>query len=382
MFKHTKLATLGLGIFLALGLTSCGEPDPDIALLEQALAIPTLAIKGNGQSLEIIEGFREQIDSAIIMLKDVKVYDEEADIEYDIVLSWSYDEATLDYWAPLKERTSMPGLITDTNIFLAIPRLPVFGSDPVDTALIATAHLNDKTLSKEFPITLLPELADYSSIPLTPLNATGPVEGSPDNGVGGKLVRVRGYFWAAYSDWDAGYIQNGPYGISLYKLSASPEFTIVADRGDYVEAVGSWATYGGGRQISYITRFVQVTPGPEAIEPTFTTVTEATWASLAIGNDGGLVHVEGLTFDADATGVITLGGHFTIKLRLGALSITVYLNYHNDFGGSTERRQALVDLFTGAVDGATVTFDGVLGWYNNPQLLPIMPTDLTLVPAD
>jgi len=374
MLKKMKFLTLGVSALLTLGLLAGCADDPEMLALEQALAIPTLAIKPNGQSLEVNEGFREEIDGTVILLRDVVVFGED-DTEYDITISWSYETATADYWTPLKERNEMPGLITDTAIFLAVPRLPAFGTDPVDTAIIATATYGTKTLDKEFPITLLPEKVDVSTVPIIPLNSTTPPVDAPDNGLGGKIVRVRGYLTHAMTDWDSAYIHNGTSGINLYKLSYTPEYIITVDMGDYVEAMGTFALYGGMRQLSYISRLTQVTPDENAVEPTYTTINEANWPSLVSGNDGKLVRLEGLTFDAAATGTISLGTHFTFKLKLGATTINCYLNYHVGIAIRTE----VSTMLQSAINGTTITYTGVLGWYSGPQLLPIYVDNVAVV---
>ena len=135
------------------------------------------------------------------------------------------------------------------------------------------------------------------------------------------------------------------------------------------------------RQISYITRLTHVTPDENALEPVATTLTEDNWDDLAVGDDGRIVRVEGLVFDAEATGTINMSSHFTFKMKLGTKTIDLRVNYHIDLTGTMTRRDAIRDIVTAAVDGATVTFEGALGWYDGPQLLPIPETDVTLVPA-
>ncbi len=381
MYHKIKLATLGLGLLLSVfAMGSCGT-DPDTVLLEQALATPTLAIKSNGQSLEAYEGETEEIDGALFLLREAKVYDEETDVEHTIPIAWEVKEGTEDYWSPFREKTSIPNLVDNTNVYLANPIRPSYGEDNVETALIATATLNEKSVSKEFPITLLAETVDLSEVPLLPLDTVTPPAEGPRDAYGSFIVRMRGYLTRNMLDWDSAYIHNGNTGINLYKLSLSPDLLAVITVGDYLEVMGSFALYAGMRQLSYITR---VTPAPideTAIEPVATVIEEADWAGLVSGRDGSLAHVEGLTYDAAASGEVTLGGHATLFMKLGDVSVKVYLNYHNDLAGTTTRRQVLLDTFQAAVEGATVTFEGVLGWYNGPQLLPIPVEDVTLVPA-
>jgi len=390
MIKKIKFLTFGLGVLMTIALASCGKPDPEVLALQKALDIPTIAIKNNGQSLEKIEGERESIDGALYLLRNVVIYDAETDIEYEIELTWSFDEASADYWAPLKERDDMPGLVTNTPIYLAIPRRPAFGLEAADSILTATAHYNDKTVTKDFDLSVLPEEVDVSTVPLMDLNSMNPPENAPDSGFGSKLVRVRGYLIKQMLDWNAVYLHNGSAGIALYRLDTNPEFIVSVDIGDFVEAMGSFALYAGARQISYITRLVQVAPEEGDELPTPRTITETDWPTLRghstssselTADDGSLIRVEGLTFDATATGAINLSSHFTIKLKLGALTINAYLNYHVDLPNSQVRRQQIVDLITQGVDGATLTYEGTLGWFNDAQLLPIMVEDFTVVPA-
>jgi hypothetical protein len=247
--------------------------------------------------------------------------------------------------------------------------------------LIATATLNEKSVSKTFPITLLAETVDLSAVPLIPLDTVTPPTDGPKDAYGAAIVRMRGYLTRNMLDWDSAYIHNGTNGINLYKLSTSPDLLAVITVGDYLEVMGSFALYAGMRQLSYITR---VSPAPvdeTALAPEATVIEEADWAGLVTGRDGSLVHIEGLTYDAAASGEVLLGGHATLFMKLGDVSIKVYLNYHNDLPGTTTRRQVILDMFQDAVEGATITFEGVLGWYNGAQLLPIPTEDLTLVPA-
>ncbi|HOJ44684.1 MAG TPA: hypothetical protein PK340_01430 [Bacilli bacterium] len=390
MLKPFKFLTFGLGVLMTVALASCGKPDPELVALQKALDIPTIAIKNNGQSLEKIEGEREAIDGALYLLRDVVIYDIEADLEYEIELTWSFDEGSSDYWAPLKERDDMPGLVTNTPIYLAIPRRPAFGAEAVDSVLTATAHYNDKTVTKDFDLSVLPEDVDVSAVPLMDLNSMNPPEGAPDSGFGSKLVRVRGYLTKQMLDWNTVYLHNGSAGIALYRLDSTPEFIVSVDIGDFVEAMGSFSTYSGARQIGYVTRLVQVAPEEGDEMPTPRTITATDWPNLRghstsstelTADDGSLIRIEGLTFDATATGTINLSTHFTLKLKLGSLVINVYLNYHVDLPNSQVRRQQIVDLITQGVDGATLTYEGTLGWFNGAQLLPIMVEDFTVVAA-
>ena len=389
MIKSMKFLTLGLGVFLAVALASCGKPDPEVEALKKALDIPTIAIKNNGQTLEQVPEGREQIDGALYLLRNVVIYDEETDIEYQIELSWTFDEASSEYWAPLKERDDMPGLVTNTPIFLALPRLPVFGEESVDSVLTATATYNGKTATKSFDLTVLPEAVDYSAIPIMPLDSMHVPPSAPTNNFGTRLVRVRGYLTRYMLDWNTAYLHNGTGGIALYRLDTSPEFIASVDVGDFVEAMGSYSPFSGARQISFIERLVQVAPEEGDELPTATTITPAEWPTLrgydvnsteSIAHDGGLIRLTGVTFDAAATGSTTVGsGHMTLKMRFGSLTINAYINYHVDLPNSTALRQQIVSLMTQAVDGKTLTFEGTLGWFNGPQILPIALSDVTLV---
>jgi hypothetical protein len=236
-------------------------------------------------------------------------------------------------------------------------------------------------VSKEFPITILPETTDLSLIPLLPLDTVTPPADGPKDAYGAYLVRMRGYLTRNMVDWNSAFIHNGTAGINLYHLDWSPDLLALVTIGDYVEVMASFALYAGSRQLSYITRISPAPIDETALDPVATVVTETDWATLVSGQDGGLIRVEGLTYDATATGEVSLGTHATIYMKLGATTIPVYLNYHNDEPGKADRRQYILDTFQAAVDGATVTFEGVLGWYNGAQLLPILPEELTLVPA-
>lgn len=379
-----KFALMGLCAVLTLGLTSCGDKALVEQVLDQALNTPSLAIKNNGQALESIRDAPEEIDGPLFFLPSISIYNAELDLEFDVTITWTYDEATASNWAPLRERTEIPGLITNTLIYLAIPYLPAYETEPVASAVTATASVeyNGKSYSKSktFAVKLMPETVDVSNVPLIPLNtATAPTDG-PKDSYGGAVVRMQGYLTRNMLDWDSAYIQAGSAGINLYKLSLSPVLLTIVSLGDFIEVMGTFAVYNGMRQLSYISRISIVPPGEDAaIVPTV--VTEATWSTLRVGNDGSVVRIEGLTFDAAGTGNVTIGGHVTIKMKLGAVGVNVYLNYHNDLNGTTVRRQAIYDILSAAVNGATVTYEGTLGWYNGPQLLPIPVSDVTLVPA-
>lgn len=80
------------------------------------------------------------------------------------------------------------------------------------------------------------------------------------NSTNNEIVGVRGYITAIQPDYDLIFIQDGDYGLGLYKAQAFKDAGLKV--GDYVESAGSWRPYQGLNEIGWL-KFINVITNPE-----------------------------------------------------------------------------------------------------------------------
>ena len=389
MSKNVILSILSFGLILS----SCGGT-ANQDLLETAInSTPTIAIKSDGQTLEL--EFRQTVEGTLTLIRTISAFGETED--YPINLTWSVVESASQYFN-FREATLEGSPVYNVGIIQ-----PIFGSAAVDLTLTMLASMTIGTTvytsTREYLLTINPETVDYSATPLIPLsidfarngdgtyvneilqNASRSVRQAP-------IIRARGYVSGIFTDWNTSYITSGEYGLALFRtdIGYRDEFAI----GDYIQVIGEAATFNGSRQISWISSIKIL--APIGAEPVIRQLNASNFSSTTVANngqqfrDGSLVRLSNLQFDSVTSGapasgpMIGTSNHLAIRFKVfdGATSYNVnaYLNYRL----GVTKRQAIYDLLLQAPVGSNkfLTFQGLLGWSFGPQLMILEVSDFSI----
>lgn len=290
----------------------------------------------------------------IDLMKQVTIAGEDGN--HVVALAWASDNA-----ANWTVTDSVDGLYS-----IALPVRPLSNAEDVLAAWTVTATETTFSAEATYHFTLVKMTPEQEfGLPLTPM-------ADVRSQASGTKLRTQGYVTAIYPDGNGFYIQEGGYGVFIYYGQG-----VVL--GNYVSVTGVTSWYNGLLEISRKSTsdplIVKVIANPTAPQPDVTTVTEANWNATALLNkDSSLVHIEGLVY---ANGVITPGAHSTINFTLGATTVSCYSNYHTSAANQT----TIKTMLEGLVAGDTLTYDGIITWYNVPQLGPISAANFTVVHA-
>ena len=399
--KTHRIASLLLGTGLLLA--ACGGADAYQTLLDAAIdSTPTIAVKSDGQTLEMDE--RQIVSGNITLIRDMMTFDDTND--YEIELEWSVNETSSAYFI-FKEATLVtnPEATVDNQISIAIYTLsilqPAFGEPSIDATLTLTAMMdvNNKTYTttRDFLLTVEAEAVDSSTIPLIPLSTNftrnndaeltyvdETLQNAPRSVRNAAIVRVRGFVSGIMTDWNTTFISSGEYGMALYRPDIDWRDSFAM--GDFIEVTGDAATFGGSRQISWITN-IKLVPATDP-EIVVRQLTASQFSSVPVANnaqryrDGSVVRLANLQFETITSGTLPIGAsnHLAIRMKVidgeNAYSVNMYLNYHV----GQAKRQAMYDIFSQATFGSDtfVTYQGMMGWNFGPQLLPLEVSDFTL----
>lgn len=368
-----KKTTLYLLIPLVFGLASCDQtPETDYA--KTAIEVDALVMQGNGRSLELgSENDRSIVNQNLLLAPQVLMVDEE---DNDFYVNYTWETSTPNNWNLKLYEDGVSGVTTDP-VIVATPLLPDFGTQDIPTTLTVTATYEGKSHSKTYYITIPVDLVDESTIPLAPLNAA--ISAYPTN----KVVRVRGYITGIMTDWNTIYIAEGNYGIEAYRVDLTNWMGLISI-GDYVQITGQWSSFNGARQLSFISRIKFIAPASvNAADPVYNVVLPGEFTADKLAQkDGALVELNNLVFDPDKGDALPpagqpypVGKHITIYAKDSeGKSIRIYVNYRI----GNPKQTAIVDLIRQAVDGKTFNFKGNLAWHNDPQLLPLEASNITL----
>ncbi|GEM_PF-1651800 len=400
MAKKTWFIASFLG---TLVLSACGSTDAYAALLDATIdATPTVAVKSDGQTLE--QDIRQVVKGNLTLIREMITFDEDAD--YEVTLDWSINEASSAYFI-FKEATLVtnPEATVENQISISIYTLsilqPAFGEPSIEATLtlVASMDANNKTYttSREFLLTVEAEEVDSSTIPLIPLSTNftrnndealtyvdETLQNAPRSTRNAAIVRVRGFVSGIMTDWNTAFITSGEYGMALYRpdIEWRDSFAI----GDFIEVTGDAATFGGSRQISWITN-IKLAPATDP-EIVIRQLTASQFSSTSVANnaqryrDGSMVRLANLQFEVITAGELPIGAanHLAIRMKVidgdNAYTVNMYMNYHV----GQAKRQAMYDIFSQATLGSDtyVTYEGIMGWNFGPQLLPLEVDDFIL----
>jgi hypothetical protein len=395
MIMQRSLSVIALFVG-ALTLAACGGGDAYATLLNQTIdATPTLAVKSDGQTLET-EG-RQVVKGNLTLIREMVTFDDEAD--YDITVDWSVNDEASAYFV-FREATLVtnPEASVQNQISIAIYTLsvlqPAFGEPSLDATLtlVASMDANSRTYttSRDFLLTVEAEEVDSSTIPLIPLSTSftrnndegltyvdETLQNAPRSSRNAAIVRVRGFVSGIMTDWNTAFITSGEYGMALYRPDV--DFRDAFAIGDFIEVTGEAATFGGSRQISWMTN-VKLVPATDP-EIVIRQLTANQFSSVSVANaaqrnrDGSMVRLANLQFETITSGTLPIGpsNHLAIRMKVidgeNAYTVNMYMNYHV----GQAKRQAMYDLFSQATLGSDtfVTYEGIMGWNFGPQLLPL-----------
>lgn len=380
----------------ALTLAACGGGDAYSTLLNQTIdGTPTIAVQSDGQTLE--QDLRQVVKGNLTLIRELVTFDDEAD--YDVSLEWSINEEASAYFV-FREATLVtnPEATLANQISISIYTMsvlqPAFGEPSIDATLtlVASMDANNRTYttSRDFLLTVDAEEVDSSTIPLIPLSTNftrnndealtyvdETLQNAPRSARNAAMVRVRGFVSGIMTDWNTAFITSGEYGMALYRPDV--DFRDAFAIGDFIEVTGEAATFGGSRQISWMTN-IKLAPATDP-EISIRQLTASQFSSVSVANsaqrnrDGSMVRLANLQFETITSGALPIGAsnHLSIRMKVidgdNSYTVNMYMNYHV----GQAKRQAMYDLFSQATLGSDtfVTYEGIMGWNFGPQLLPL-----------
>jgi hypothetical protein len=398
---------------VAIILASCGGGSSPIqTLVNQALDIPTIAVKSDGQTLEA-NSLRQVVSGNLTLIRELKTFDNE-DNEYTVQIAWTINESSSVYFsfregnyvtnpeAPIGNQIVIP--VYTVNVLQ-----PEFGGAAIDATLTAVGTIVDGTSSftatRTFLLKVEPEAVDSSLIPLitlgsdfTRLTTEGLpyideiIQGAPRSSRNAAIVRARGYVTGIMSDWNIAYISSGEYGLALFRPDVSYRDAFAL--GDFIEVTGEVTTFNGSRQLSWMSS-VKFVPATDPL-PVVRQLTASMFSSISNANnsqrfrDGSVVTLGNLQFDQITSGLpndyvegespFRSSNHITIRLKVidgsNSYNISLYLNYRL---GIT-KRDSMFDIIKQAPLGSDkfLTFTGILGWNFGPQFVALEVSDFSI----
>ena len=189
-----------------------------------------------------------------------------------------------------------------------------------------------------------------------------------------KMVTVQGTITSIYgmaSNTHAIIIQEGDFAITLSFVdkTVSAKFA----EGNLIRATGEINPYNGLIQLSNTTIDLVQEKGPEIIP---LTLTEADWDLDNLKTkDARWVKVEGLKY---VKGSVDLTKNSPITVSLGAKELPIYISNYIDLA----EKETLKLKFDAIKSTDTITFEGPVGFYNDPQLNPVNANTVTIVEGD
>lgn len=242
------------------------------------------------------------------------------------------------------------------------------GASDLAVTLTVTATYNEASASLDYEFSLV---APEDNVVITPLSEIRSAYAGGTLAVG-TVLTVEGFFTGAQDDYDIFFIQQGDYAIGIYKAAAYKANNY--QPGDFLRVRGKFSPYNGLMEIGFIEEVLKLnTPPQGAEEPVTFTIT--TWSSAALANrDGAKVSMSGLTYVSGAdTWDPSANSHLSLNFSFNGTPVTLRVNYHI---GATNRT-AIRDFIL-ANASATFNYDGLLGWFNGPQLAILTVADLSV----
>lgn len=370
MKKSIKLtALLAFGLVLAgCGETSSSSRYTDQELVDMAATTAAIAVfRKNG---EPVNSGRNNTMAAGDVTLTISLLVRGT----NVTINWvTNNEAAFTFENPTDE--------TDTTHKIAVAHYPIYEKgqpalpDIEGVTLTGTAVLGTAQASVVYDFTL----KSREEIPFTPLDQLRDLTPNRTD-----IIYVRGFATRFEADWNIAYIQEGDYGVGLFKLQDSG-FKEKFKMGDYIEAEGFYQPYNGLAEISFVTALRVVEPPEDAVPPTIHKITEADWDAATLQDrliDGSLARVEGLKFlkftdrNGNTTTALPEDGktHSNVVCLLGEKEVTISISYHI----LGENQADIHNFFKTLPAGASFTYEGILGWYNAPVLSITGVSDLIL----
>jgi hypothetical protein len=199
--------------------------------------------------------------------------------------------------------------------------------------------------------------------------------------IAGKYIDTVGYITGGFTKGDiyaGAYIASGEQALMLYAGNLESLWNSLALKaGDLVRVKAQYAPYNGLTEIkpTTIVKLSEVPAGFEVHDPVKINITDGSQWALLAGQDSRVTICNGLTYAGlDEGEKLNIGSHWNVYFTLGSTKITVRVNYHIGSGEQT----TLKTMINGWTIGTSkVNFvDGVLSWYNGPQLQPVLASNI------
>lgn len=183
---------------------------------------------------------------------------------------------------------------------------------------------------------------------------------------------VSGYFQKKDGDFHTGvFLSDGPDTVMLYAGSISNNMDKL-EIGNLVQVIAIYSAYNGLIEFKPESNGIALLKSDETIAaPVVVDYTPAQFVALKGASSGNICRVEGLTIASTLDEINALdasgGKHWTIKAEAGGKDINIYVNYHIGSEAQTEIKNLLVANYS-----KSFTFVGTVGYYNTPQLSPLI----------
>lgn len=403
MLKITKTLTLfaaAIAVLAGCGQTSSSITTSELTEAEKqeilqyiATSVPLVTEAGTGTVL-----YNDEVTD-LKDGRDLYVVTKAVRREQNVTITWSYKEGVDGSNNPL---ATFEFLDNDETTRVARPEYPTYqlvldgsGNDisvipPTKVArLYANLALGETTLRVSYDMYLRPQLL----IEWKKLDVIRDTEAN-------AIVGARGYITSIYPDYDAMTIQEGDYALTLYKTQAYSGAGLQV--GDFIEAAGSWRPFNGLAEIGYIKRLNKANPADfgaqlptvhtfspadfkewaDALTPTeqfLTSLYDFDSARIKIDEPMTILRAEDRNATVMALSALPVGNtHANVILgaTVGGVQIEIKLSLSYHIG--TIAQQAIKDKLVAAGVGASVKFNGILSWYNEPVLGPMNADNIIL----
>jgi len=365
-----KLAKILIPVLALMALAGCEKPIPTEQLVVDAVSeIGALLTNGSSgtpysdRTMTINLSSGETLNATTALKINAETLKVDAANGVEVTIAYAFDETTAANW---NTKLGSP----DASHARLAPK--IFDFEDYVSTLTGTIACGDVTKAISWTIAVAQRGYELIVIPISEVRG---------NVVANQEFTTRGYITGTMEPntthlYSGVFIADGEYAIMLYAGQLSNlwflgEFAI----GDLVIVTGAYSPYNGLSEMKPVTleidyAFAEV---EEPVDIVIAAEAEFTTAALT-GHDGCIIQVGGLVYQSGKGNLTAGGSHATIKFKLGATDVDMYVNYHV----GTTTQQAIVDLMADWVEGqTTIDYHGHLGWYNKPQLMPLLAATIT-----
>lgn len=199
----------------------------------------------------------------------------------------------------------------------------------------------------------------------------------------GDTVIIRGYVSGYYQKhenhfYTGVFVSDGPDSVMLYSGSLS-NYVNQLEIGTLVQVIADWSAYNGLVELKPQSNGIAILKSDESIaSPVVVDYTPAQFVDLKGGSSGNICKVEGLKLKTSSSDInaLKVGEHWTLEAEASSKTITIYVNYHIGDAAMTAIKEKLIANYD-----KTFTFTGTVGFYNNPQLSPLISFATTDAPS-